>query len=348
MKIALLTPTFSAFSGIDRVVELQAEELINKGNKVTIFTLKAGIKPKTAKIVEMGMPNKQFFERMYRLFFFLDFPKIKKYGKMLKGYDQVISHFYPMNWIAIYAKKHYKTRYVYYNHGIAYPELFSNILERIYMGIFKKLTNYTIKKSDSVISISEFLRKELNKETGIKSKVIHDKIDTKRFHKGIPRQKMREKYGLGKNPVCLYVGRISPHKGIHLLIQAFNLVLKEMPNAKLLIVGKKTFGNYTKQLEKLASKVNPNAIIFTGFVPDQELPYYYTDADLYTTATLWEGYDLPIVEAAACGTPAIAFDIGAHPEIMKQEGLVKVKDVHMFKNKIISFLEKQKYRKLFK
>ena len=85
MKIALLTPTFSAFSGIDRVVEMQAEELSKKGYEVSIFCLKAGMKSaKGVKLVEMGMSKNAFFQRIYRLFFFLDGKKIKKYGNMLK------------------------------------------------------------------------------------------------------------------------------------------------------------------------------------------------------------------------------------------------------------------------
>ena len=71
MRIALLTPTFAQFSGIDRVVELDAEEYIDKGNDVTIFTFKADLKPKKAKLIELGMPKNHFLERIYRLLFFL-------------------------------------------------------------------------------------------------------------------------------------------------------------------------------------------------------------------------------------------------------------------------------------
>ncbi len=341
MKIALLTPTFSQFSGIDRVVELQAEELISKGNDVTIFTLKAGIKPKRAKVIEIGMPKNSTFERLYRLFFFLDFKKIKRYGKLLKSYDQVISHFYPMNWLAIYAKKHYNTKYIYHNHGIAYPELFKSQLERVYMKVFRFLTNYTAKKADTAVSISNFLRKELKKETGLDSKIIYDKIDKKRFHKGISGKDIRKKYILKKDPVCLYVGRISPHKGIHLLIKAFNIVLKQIPNAKLLIAGKETFDSYAKELKKLAGEVNPNAIIFTGFVSDEELPQYYSTCDVYTTATLWEGFNMTVVEAQACNKPVVAFNLGPHPEVVKNGKLIKPKNTKEFAEAIISFLIKR-------
>jgi 1,2-diacylglycerol 3-alpha-glucosyltransferase len=334
MRITILTPTFSEFSGIDRVVEQEAKSLAEKGNEVTIFCFRAHIKTKYVKVVEIGMPKNPTLERIYRLFFFLDFIKINKIVKQLKSFDRIICHQYPMTIIASKSKKKYRIHYTYHDAGVAFPELFTNVAERIYMRLFKHFTIQTVKNADSAISISKFLSEILLKETGLKSKVEYVKIDEKRFKKGIKKGKIRKKYNLGNDPTCLYVGRISPHKGIHLLIQAFNLVLKEIPNAKLLIVGKKTFGNYAKQLEKIANKVNPKAIIFAGFVPDEELPYYYTDADLYTTATLWEGYDMPITEAAACGTPTIAFDIGAHPEVMKKGRLVKNKSIEEFSKAI--------------
>ena len=341
MKIALLTPTFSAFSGIDRVVELQAQELVKKGNEVTIFTLKGNIKIKNVNIVSMGMQKSSFFERLYRLLLFLNFSKIKKYGKRLKNYDLIVSHFYPMNLFAMYAKKHYKIKYVYHNHGIAYPELFKGFFERNYMRLFRMFTNWTVKKADSAVSISKFLRDELKKETGLDSKIEYDPIDRKRFHKGIKGNKIRNKFGIGKDPICLYIGRISPHKGVDLLIKSFNLVLKEFHNAKLIIVGKETFDDYAKELKRLSKKINPKSIIFAGFVPDEELAFYYAACDVYTTATLWEGFDLPAAEAQACGKPVVAFDIGAHPEVVKKGNLVKAGDFVAFAEETIKCLERK-------
>ena len=335
MKIAILTPTFSAFSGIDRVVELQAQEFIDKGHEVTIFTLKGDLKPKKAKLVVMGMPKNQLIERVYRLFFFIDSSKIRKYGKMLKEYDKVISHFYPMNILGMYAKKHYGTIYIYHNHGIADSKFFNGFIEKTYMKILKFLTNFTIKDVDYANSISIYLRDVLEKETGIDSGIVYDPIDKKRFHKGISGKRIRKKYNLGKDLVCLYIGRISPHKGIDLLIQSFNEVLKEKPNAKLLIVGKQTFSNYAKVLKQLANKVNSNAIIFTGFVYDKELPEYYSACDVYTTATLWEGFNMTVVEAQDCGKPVVAFNIGPHPEVVKKGTLVKEKDTEAFSKAIL-------------
>ena len=100
------------------------------------------------------------------------------------------------------------------------------------------------------------------------SKVIYNKIDKKRFNKKVKGDKIIKKYNLKNNKVLLYVGRIAPHKGIHLLLESFNIVKKYFPDSKLLIVGKPTFDNYLKNLKKITNK----DVIFTGFVPDKEMP----------------------------------------------------------------------------
>ena len=336
-KIAILTPTFMQFSGIDRVVELQAKDFLKHGNEVTIMALKAGMRVKGAKVIVVGMPKSHAIERVYRLFFFLDKKKIKRAAAMLKDYDIIISHLYPMNLIASYAKKHYNINYIYHNHGIAFPGLFSNKAERMYMHLFKTLTNKSIRNADKVISISNFLRNELKKETGISSEVEYDHIDTKRFHKGIDKNRIRKKYNIKNEPLCLYVGRISPHKGIHLLIAAFNLVLERIPDAKLIIAGKPTFNTYFNSLKKMAKK----NIIFTDFVDDKSLPSYYAACDVYTTASLWEGFNMTIAEANACGKPAVAFNVAAHPEVIKKGKLVEKENVRAFADAIISLLKKK-------
>ena len=104
MRIAILTPTFNYYSGIDRVAEQQAKDYAKKGNKVTVITLESNIKPKNYGVISLGMPKNSTLQRFYRLFFFLDTKKISYY-KNLKNYDAVISHFYPMNWLAYLARK---------------------------------------------------------------------------------------------------------------------------------------------------------------------------------------------------------------------------------------------------
>ena len=333
-KIAILTPTFNHYSGIDRVVQLQAEDYVKKGNAVTIIALEAKIKANNYEIVELGIPKNSLLQRLYRLFFFLDFKKLNYYKK-LKNFDIVISHFYPMNWLAYLAKKHYKIKYIYHNHGVNTTGLINNLSQKIYMQLFLFLNNLTLKNVDEAFSVSKYLKKQLKKESRIDSKVTYNKIDKKRFNKNVKGDKIIKKYNLKNKKVLLYVGRIAPHKGIHLLLSSFNIIKQQIPNTKLIIVGRPTFNSYFKKLKKIAN----NDVIFTGFVEDEDLPYYYAASNFYTTASLWEGFDLPAAEAQACSKPVVAFNIGSHPEIVKKGALVKEKDIRGFADAVIKLLK---------
>ena len=335
MKIAILTPTFSHYSGIDRVAEQQASEYSKKGNKVTVFALEADIKPKNFELVILGMPKSLFFQRLYRLFFFLDVQKINKATDKLKDYDIVISHFYPMNLIASKAKKKYGIKYVYHNHGIGYSELFGNIFEKAYIKLFLFFNRKSLKNVDECVSISKFMQSELMKETGLDSKVVYNKIDT-RFKKGINGKAIRKQLGIKNNEKLLFfIGRLSPHKNIHTLLEIFSEVNEEMPNAKLLIAGKPTFRSYYNELKQKANK----NVIFSEAIKDKELPNYYAACDIYVTASLWEGFNLPAAETQACGKKVVAFNVCAHPEVIKNGILVKKNDKDAFVDAIIKLLK---------
>ena len=316
MKIALLTPTFCGFSGIDRVVETQAARLTAGGDSVTIFALHADMDPPPGVTLKvLGMPQQLMWQRFYRLLFPLDSSRNRKYAAMLKGFDVIYSHQYPMNWLAWLAKRDYKVRYIYYDYGVAPPESFSGFIERTYMWIFTRISDWTAKKADSAVSISSYLKRELKKDTGLESEVVYPTIDLNRFHPGIDGSAIRQKYGMGDRPVILYLGRISPHKGIHLLVRAFRQARMQQMRAALLIVGKHTFPAYTKQLKALSD----DNVIFAGYVSDGDIPLYYGACDIYASATLWEGFDLPLAEAQACARPVIAFNLGPHPEVVEQD-----------------------------
>jgi len=322
VKIALLTPFFSPHNGIDRVVERQARDLTELGHAVTIYCFRAKLRTSSATVVEIGSPTPLLLDRLYRLFFFLNRRTIKRLLQELRGFDRIVCHHYPLTVLGRLAKKRLGKTYVYYDHGIAPAKLFSSIVEKTYQALVRRLTIKTVRNADEAISVSSFLSGILAAETGLKSLVEYNKIDGSRFKKGIPGGAIRARYRFGQDPVCLFVGRVSPHKGVHRLIEIFGGVLREVPDAKLLIAGAETFPRYARKLRRRARSIGPRAIVFAGFVPDDDLPLTYGAADLYVTASLWEGFDLPMAEAAACGKPAVAFDAGAHREVMREGRLV--------------------------
>lgn len=339
MRVAILTPTLYSYSGIDRVVEQQSEELLRDKNLVEIFTFDAKIFPKKVKVHVLGMPKSLFWQRVYRLFFFIDLLKIYKVTSILKKFDVIYSHQYPMNWLAFLSKLRFGNKYVYYDYGIAYPWLFPSLLERIYMSMFIFFNKVSLLNVDEAISISKFLRDELYRQVGIKSKVKYLTLNKKRFPRKIDQKWLQEKYNLHNKKVILFVGRISPHKRIDLLITAFEKIYQKRRDLVLLIVGKPTHLQYFNYLKRISR--NLKDIIFTGEVSDDDLPKYYAGCSVYVSPSFWEGFNLPIVEAQYYGKPVVAFNIGSHPEIIGKNGyLAKPGDTNDLSNKILLALRR--------
>lgn len=338
MKIAILIPSYSKLYGIERVVTDQARNFAIQGNKVTILALKGGVKPPAnVELKIIGTPQTFVLEEAYRLLFPLNFIKTFEWVPQLMDCDVIYSHDYPMHWLAYMAKKKYGIEYVYYHHHFNPPQSFPTLIERMYIRLKFPVQKWLIKKADRAISISEFSSNQLRNETGLESEIIYDIIDTRRFHKGIDGKMIREQYCLANYPIILYAGRITSTKGLHLLIEAFNLVKLQIIDARLLIVGIRGSTNYFRKLEQMAN----NSVIFTGYVSDAELPYYYAAADVCATASLAEGFNLFLVEAQECGKPIVAFDIGPHSELLNKEKMVMLVpsgNIQAMADAIIDFL----------
>ncbi|KPL02901.1 MAG: hypothetical protein AMJ90_04530 [candidate division Zixibacteria bacterium SM23_73_2] len=110
-----------------------------------------------------------------------------------------------------------------------------------------------------------------------------------------------------KNPLALYVGRIKKYKSIDLLIDAFSLVSKKIPEAYLAIVGD---GDYASQLKQRVRGLKlDKKVVFTGYVSLEEKLRWLRRAWVSVYPSLKEGWGLTNIEANACGTPVLASDV---------------------------------------
>ena len=130
------------------------------------------------------------------------------------------------------------------------------------------------------------------------------------------------RYGLeADRPYLLYVGGLSPHKNLPRLIEGF---ARSAPsNAALAIVGDfgDVFHTHVPELRASAARWGvSDRVIFTGFVPDDDLVSLYGRAVALVQPSLLEGFGLPPVEALACGTPVLASGTGSLPEVVGDAG----------------------------
>jgi len=161
-------------------------------------------------------------------------------------------------------------------------------------------------------TISEF---ELKKVRTKSTEIIPVGIDISRFKDGIDGSFVTERHALVGKRVAIHVGRVSFEKNISLVVKAMALLPDDVA---LLIVGRGPASDSLKELverEGLSKKV-----IFTGFVPDEELPSYYAASDIVVSASRFETQGLTIIEAMACGTPAACSNGRAFLDII-QDGV---------------------------
>lgn len=134
------------------------------------------------------------------------------------------------------------------------------------------------------------------------------------------------RHGLKKDErFLLYVGGISPHKNLNVLIDAFKLIAdKPDTQTKLVLVGDYKddlfFSAYPSLKKQVTDLDLENRVVFTGFVPDHDLAYLYNAATLLVLPSLEEGFGLPAVEAMSCGTPVAASNCGSLPEVLGDAG----------------------------
>ncbi len=139
-------------------------------------------------------------------------------------------------------------------------------------------------------------------------------IDLSTFNPYGDASHIKMKYGIPDKPVLLYVGRLDPEKRIEEIIEAVAIAAKKI-DFRFVVVGK---GTRKSELEQLADKMGiQDKVIFTGFVPDEDLPYFYKLSRCFIIASIAELLSLVTLQAMASGLPVIAVKAGALTELVQ-------------------------------
>jgi len=116
--------------------------------------------------------------------------------------------------------------------------------------------------------------------------------------------------------------RFDEWKGLPVAIRAAGRIAKTTPRFRLLVAGGPTAGHerYAEKLKRLAQKVAPDSVIFTGWLSPEETPAFVAGLDVAVHAsTRPEPFGLVIAEAMSCGTPLVAPRIGSPLELVENE-----------------------------
>ncbi len=222
---------------------------------------------------------------------------------------------------------------------------FSSLRYSISQKALARLERSTLEKADIVVAVSGFTAKnaiDLYPSLKERMRVVLNSVDERRFSPQADGSSFRSRLGLGQEPTVLYVGRFARSKGVEYLVEAFQAVVKKIPDAKLVLVGSGTTET-EKSLETLVHDLGlSSSIIRAGKVGDEDLPRVYASSDVLVLPSLVEGFGLVLLEAMSVGKPVISTSVGPTPELISdsEEGiLVPRGDSNALATAILTVLE---------
>ena len=193
---------------------------------------------------------------------------------------------------------------------------------RAYLTLFTRLS---VRKAERIIVVSENTRRDAALLLGIPLERIlvipngvdetfcpqdPDHVAAFRRQRGIP------------DRIILFVGTIEPRKNVETLVRAYAL-LRQRGNVKhKLVIGGSKGWMYEPLFALVEDLGLETEILFPGFLSPQELPLWYSAADLFVYPSLYEGFGLPPIEAMACGTPVITSNASSLPEVVGKAGVM--------------------------
>ncbi len=182
---------------------------------------------------------------------------------------------------------------------------------RTYLSLF---TGLSCQRARRVIAVSEHTKQDVMKVYGLppeKVDVVYSGLDP-HFARPAPEAiaDFRRAHGLPEKFI-LYLGTIEPRKNLSTLIRAYAKV--RPAGVKLVCAGGRGWmvEDVFQTVEELRIS---REVIFPGFVPSEDLPFWYSAAQLFVYPSSYEGFGLPVIEALACGAPTITTDASSLPE----------------------------------
>lgn len=180
--------------------------------------------------------------------------------------------------------------------------------------IYNYMFSRTVIDRAHIIALTEAQARELKSMGAMRITMIPEGVNTAEFETQYP----RPAYFPDGRKVLLCVGRLARYKGFEHVLMALKSIESDLPDAFLMIVGEDWgAGHHLKKLTRdLALE---EKVAFTGRIPRAELLGVYQACDLYVSASLYEGFGISLVEAMACGKPAVSTPTGVAADL---QGLI--------------------------
>lgn len=214
-----------------------------------------------------------------------------------------------------------------------------------------KFVPKAVKKADHIITISQNSKKEIIEfynASPDKVSIINPSYSKDIFkpQKKDSIEKIKEKYKIGSN-YFLFTSSLEPRKNVLGIIKAYvSLPLEIRKENSLVLVGGKGWKDEEIWLEIEKQRKQGNKIITPGYVLEEELPIFYSGANIFLYPSIYEGFGIPILEAMACGAPVITSNISSMPEVAGDAALlVNPEKSEEIKEAIIEIVNNDNLRK---
>lgn len=175
------------------------------------------------------------------------------------------------------------------------------------------------KKASLIVAVSKYSRDKILEHYDVeetKIRIIPNGVDVEKF-KPTDAVASKRQFGLGTEPVVLFVGSLVPRKGLPYLVEAVKKVVKQQTNTKFVIVGD---GPLRKQLDESLNNAGlMSNFMFLRNLKEDQLSAVYSAADVFVLPSIQEGQGIVLLEAQACGIPVVAFGEGGVYEAVRDK-----------------------------
>jgi glycosyltransferase involved in cell wall biosynthesis len=184
---------------------------------------------------------------------------------------------------------------------------------------YKFLIPKLARRARLITTVSSYVKIRISETFQIyktKIEVIPGGVDTQKFKPASTTELSRvcRKYDL-PCPYILIAGSINPRKNLANALAAWKEIHRLHPDMHLLVVGSRSDLFSSSGIDK-----TPSGVRLVGYIDDADLPALYGGATAYLLASLYEGFGLTVLEAMACGTPVVAANTTAIPEVVGEAG----------------------------
>lgn len=344
---------FEKLDGSNLRVYFLLKELINRKHDITVLHSSKEQVEYTKKhfgcnATDIGQTINRWVSVKEKMKNYITFVRAAR--KKIKQIDcDVIFGISLINSLAAISKKGAKKRIMYVDFMSNYFQYGhkKGIKNKILYQLGNAMEDYTIKKADKILMITNALKCLVKKKHHSKIVIVSDGADTDKFKPGLDPGIIKKEYNLEGKVVIGYQGGIEPHDGLQFLAMASPLILKQIPDVVFLVAGRGAYLDKVKEIVK--ENGTEKNWIFTGWVDFEKIPYFMAATDLNVVPIpnhpATQGViTFRLLESMAAGVNVIASDLPGIREIADETmiNFTHPNDTPRFAEDIIKALKMEK------